>query len=193
LTLTAQVPGDPLGILRPLKLTDPAPAVAPTVPVQVVVAFGVDATTRFPGVVGNVSENATPVRATVLPVGFVSVKVIVEVLLVGMLAGEKALLIAGGARTVTVADVVFPVPPLVEVTAAVVLFCAPAAVPVTFTEKVHVLLAGTVAPDRLIVRVPCVAVIAPPSEAHVPPVNPFGVDITKPAGNVSLKLTPVRL
>jgi hypothetical protein len=99
LTLTVQVPGVPEGMLRLLRLTDAAPAVAPTVPVQVVVALGVAATTRFPGVVGNVSENATPVRATVFTVGFVRVKVMVEVPFTGMVLGEKALLIEGGATT----------------------------------------------------------------------------------------------
>ena len=152
LTVTVQVPGVPLGMLRPLKLTEPAPAVAPTVPVQVVVAPGVPATRRFPGVVGNMSENATPVRATVFTVGFVSVKVIVEVPLTVILAGENALLIVGGDATVTVAVEVLPVPPFVEVTVTELLF-APAVVPVTFTENVHELLGEvvvSVAPDRLI-------------------------------------------
>src|ERR1051326_1961883 len=60
--------------------------------------------------------------------------------------------------------------------------------PVTFTENVQEPLAAIVPPLRLIVFVPCVAVIVP--APHVP-VSPFGVETTRPAGSVSLKATPV--
>jgi len=60
--------------------------------------------------------------------------------------------------------------------------------PVTFTENVQELLAAIVPPLRLITFVPCVAVIVP---APQEPVRPFGVEITRPAGSVSLKPTPV--
>jgi hypothetical protein len=86
------------------------------------------------------------------------------------------------------AEAVPPVPPSVEVTFPVVLFCVPAAIPVTFTEKLQKLLAAIVPPLRLITFVPAVAVIVP---APQDPVNPFGVEITRPAGRVSLKATPV--
>ena len=70
-----------------------------------------------------------------------------------------------------------------------VLFCVPpAAVPVTFTEKVHELLWARVAPVRLMTLVPWVAVMVPPP--HVP-VCPLGVEITRPDGIVSLKPIPV--
>ncbi len=64
----------------------------------------------------------------------------------------------------------------------------PPAVPVTFTEKVHELLAANDAPDKLITFVPCVAVIVPPP--HVP-VSPLGVEIIRPAGKVSLNPIPL--
>src|SRR5262249_59867312 len=70
-----------------------------------------------------------------------------------------------------------------------VLFCGPAAVPVTFTLNVHELLAAIVPPDKLITLVPCVAVIVP---APQEPLSPLGVEITSPAGSVSLKATPLR-
>ena len=88
------------------------------------------------------------------------------------------------------ADAVPPVPPSVEVTFPVVLFCVPAAVPVTFTENVQEELAGSDAPLRLTLPDAAVAVMVPPP--HVP-VKPFGVEITRPAGSVSLNATPVRV
>ena len=53
---------------------------------------------------------------------------------------------------------------------------------------VHELFAAMVPPERLIVLVPAVAVIVPAPQV---PVKPFGVEITRPAGNVSLNATPV--
>src|SRR5689334_2107509 len=92
------------------------------------------------------------------------------------------------AVTVTLADAVLPVPPLVEVTAAVVLLFRPVAVPFTFTEKVHEALAASVAPDRLTAPEPATAVIVPPPQV---PVKPLGVATIIPAGSVSLKAMPV--
>jgi hypothetical protein len=66
----------------------------------------------------------------------------------------------------------------------------PAAVPVTLTENVQDVLCARVAPERLITLVACVAVIVPPPQV---PVRPFGVEITRPAGKVSLNPTPDRL
>ena len=105
-------------------------------------------------------------------------------------AAPKALAIDGGATTAILADAVAPVPPWVEVTLPVVLFLAPAAVPVTFTLNVQVPPPWvTVAPDKLITLVPWMAVIVP--GRHVP-LSPLGVEITRSAGSVSLKPTPVR-
>ena len=138
--------------------------------------------------VGNVSVKATPVSATVFAAGLVMVNVSEVVAFRAMLLGLNTLAIDGGATTLIEAEAVPPVPPSVEVTFPVVLFCVPAAIPVTFTENVQEPLAAIVPPFRLITLVPAVAVIVP--APHVP-VRPFGVEITRPAGRVSLKATPV--
>ncbi len=138
--------------------------------------------------VGSVSVNATPVSVTALAAGLVMVKVNDVVAFSAMPAGLKTLTIDGGATTLIDAEAVPPVPPSVEVTLPVVLFWVPPAAPVTFTEKVHELLAASDAPDRLITFVPCVAAIVPPP--HVP-VSPLGVEIIRPAGKVSLNPIPL--
>ena len=132
-----------------------------------------------------------------VPTGFdagpesVSVTVMVSVAAVptGVLA-VSGLMVVDVVRvvTVTLAEAVFPVPPLVEVTAAVVLFLAPEVVPFTFTEKVQEALAASVAPDRLTELEPATAVMVPPPQV---PLRPFGVLTSKPAGSVSVKATPV--
>ena len=72
--------------------------------------------------VGNVSVNATPVKATVLAAGLVMVKVNDVVAFSAMVFGLKTLAIEGGATTVrTAVLLVVPVPPSVEVIAPVVL------------------------------------------------------------------------
>src|SRR5580658_4777875 len=110
------------------------PAVAVTVPPQLLISpLGVP--TSRP--VGRVSVNATPFSTTVLAAGSPRVKVSVVVPFTAIVVGLNALVIEGGATTVRLAEAVPPVPPCVEVTAPVVLFCCPAAEPVTFTEKVH--------------------------------------------------------
>jgi hypothetical protein len=105
-------------------------------------------------------------------------------------AGEACGLSSGapaGAVTVMVAVAVLAVPPSVEVNAPDVLFLTPAVVPVTFTANVHDPLAASVAPDKLMVPVPCVAVIVPPPHE---PLSPFGVATTNPDGRLSLNPTP---
>jgi hypothetical protein len=64
----------------------------------------------------------------------------------------------------------------------------PDAVPVTFTLKVQEPLAATVAPLRLIVLDPAVAVMVPPPHE---PVSPLGVATTRPLGRLSVNATPV--
>src|SRR5574340_538741 len=106
-----------------------------------------------------------------------------------MIALANALLMVGGATTVTVAVLlVVPVPPSVDVMAPVVLLWTPAVVPFTFTEKLHEPLAAIVPPDRLTLPLPATAVIVP--LPHVP-LRPFGVATTRPPGRVSLKPTPL--
>ena len=160
----------------------PVGAVNVSVPPQTVaLAFG----TVSP--VGSVSVNNTPVRATVFAAGFVIVNVNDVVAFKAIVPGVNTLAIEGGATTLTLAEAVPPVPPFVEVTFPVVLFCVPAAVPVTFTENVQEVLAARDAPDKLMAFVPCVAVIVPPPQL---PVSPFGVEMTRPAGSVSLNAIP---
>src|SRR5438552_14868807 len=95
---------------------------------------------------------------------------------------------SGRGSTITEAVAVFPVPPFAEVTAPVVLTLLPAVVPVTLTVKVQEPLAATVAPARLMLPDPAVAVIVPPPQE---PVSPLGVATISPLGNISVKATPV--
>jgi hypothetical protein len=181
-TVTLNWHWPPAAIVAPVNAI-PVGAVVVNVPPQTV---AVALATVKP--VGSVSLNATPVSATAFAAGFVIVKVSDVVAFRAMLLGLKTLAIDGGATTLMDAEAVPPVPPSTEVTLPVVLFCVPAAMPVTFTENVQELLAAIVPPLRLITFVPCVAVIVP---APQEPVRPFGVEITRPAGSVSLKPTPV--
>src|SRR5260221_12577018 len=76
----------------------------------------------------------------------------------GMLAAPNALMITGGATTVTLALDVFPVPAVVAPTVAL-LFLTPAGVPLTFADTVHDVPGGRLAPldlpaDDTIPRVP---------------------------------------
>lgn len=178
-----------MAIEPPLRLMLPEPAVAVAVPVQVPPRpLGV-ATTRP---VGRVSVNATPASATVLAAGLVRVNVSVETPVDAIAVGLKTLAIVGGATTTIVAVLlVVPVPPSTEVIRPVVLFCVPAAMPCTFTEKVHEPLAGNVPPVRPMVEKPetLPGVMVPvPQE----PVRPLGVGIFNPAGSVSPNWMPVR-
>ena len=82
-----------------------------------------------------------------------------------MLLAPNALPMVGGdtAATVTVAVLLtVPVPPLVELTAPVVLFLIPVVAPVTLTDSVHEPAAATVAPLRLTDALLAVGVNVPP-------------------------------
>jgi hypothetical protein len=137
--------------------------------------------------VGSVSVNATPVSGSTFAAGLVIVNIKEVVAFRLIVEGLNTLAIDGGASTLTLAEAVPPVPPSVEVTLPVVLFCSPAAIPVTLIEKVQEPLAAIDPPDKLITFVPAVAVIVPPQV----PVCPFGVEMINPAGSVSLNATPV--
>src|SRR5687767_13447967 len=73
----------------------------------------------------------------------------------------------------------------------ILLYC-PATLPNTLTEMVQLALAERVAPLRLMLEVPAVAVVVPP--VSVPTVQtvvkPLGVATNKPVGRVSEKPTP---
>jgi hypothetical protein len=88
----------------------------------------------------------------------------------------------GGTTTFVVSDAALPLPKL-DVTADVVFGAVPADTPVTFTLNAQLVFGAKLAPDRLMVLVPAVAVIAPPPHE---PVRPFGVDITNWPGKSSV-------
>jgi len=89
---------------------------------------------------------------------------------------------------VMLAEAVLPLPPSTEVTALVVSFCVPVAVPETFTAKLQEAPPVRVAAERLTLPDPAVAAMAPLPQL---PVNPSGVATSKPLGNVSVKPIPV--
>lgn len=139
--------------------------------------------------VGSVSVNATPVSDTAFAAGLVIVNVSEVVAFRAIEVGLKTFAMEGGPTTLMVAVLLtLPVPPSVEVTLPVVLAFAPAVVPVTFTEKVHEAFAAMVPPARLTVPLPAAAVMVPLPQD---PVRPLGVEMTRPAGSVSLNATPV--
>src|SRR6266567_1474226 len=181
------VPG--VVMLPPDRLMVVVLAVAVTVPPQVLLTPGVEATCR-PFV--KVSENAIPFSAIVLAAGLVIVKVSVVVPFTDIVAAPKALLMVGGATIFSVAVLlVVPVPPSVEVIAPVVFAASPDAAPFTSTLSVHDMLWVTLPPERLITPVPAVAVTVP---LHVLLTLGVGATTNVPVveGNVSLKATPVR-
>ena len=105
-----------------------------------------------------------------------------------MLATPNALMITGGATTVTLAFDVFPVPPCVELTCTL-LFFTPAVVPCTFIVTVHDALAASVPADKLPEDEPATAVAVPP---HVL-LKLFGVATTSPAGRLSVNAIPLNV
>src|ERR1051325_2637921 len=105
-----------------------------------------------------------------------------------MLAAPNAFAMLGGPITVMLAVLlVAPAPLSFDEIGPVVLFCTPAAMPLTFRLMVHELFAARVPPVKLIEPDPAAAVAVPPPLL----VQPLGVATTKPAGSVSLKATPV--
>ena len=173
------------GIVPPVRLTLPPAAVA--VPPHVLVIPG-DAATVIPD--GRVSVNATPVSDRVLAAGSLRVNVRVVEPLIGITGAPKALAIVGGATTVRIAVAVFPSPPSFEFTALVTFVLRPAVVPVTLTENWHEVSPARVAPERLIMPLPAVAVIVPPP--HEREIT-LGVATTTPAGKESVNPMPVKV
>jgi hypothetical protein len=187
-TFTENVQEPPAAIVPPERLTTEKPETVPVVivpephdPVSPFV-FG----TARPA--GSVSPKPTPVSATVA-FGLVMVKVRVVVPFRLMLAAPNALAILGGPITVMLAVLLgAPAPLSVDEIGPVVLFCTPAATPVTFRLIVHEVFAASVPPARLIDPDPAAAVTVPLQVV----VRLFGVATCSPAGSVSLNATPVR-
>jgi hypothetical protein len=185
-TLTENVQDAPAGRVPPDKLTEDAPAVAVMVPTPHVPVTTLGVETTNPA--GRVSVKVIPVMLPAV-LGFVTVKLRLVLAPIARVAAPKLLLIVGGPNTVTLAEAVFPVPPLVDV-AATELPCSPAVIPVTFTLKTQESPATSDAPDKLTVDAPAVAVMVP--ESHVPLIE-LGVETTNPAGSISVNAIPVRV
>lgn len=119
------------GIVMPVKFKAVAPAksVFGVVPTQVPVTAPPAAL-----ILASVSENEAFVNAPVV-LGFVSVKVTVEVPPATIDVGLKAFVMVGGATTVRFAVAAVPGLLLVVVTVLVVLVLSPTVVPVTVTLK----------------------------------------------------------
>ena len=176
--------------VAPDRLMTPVPAAAAMVPPphEPVRPFGVD--TTIPE--GNVSVKPTPVR--VPPGGPLGLPIwnardaVPPTAIEGMpndlvIVGEEL----GGASTVRNAVALPPAPAFVWM-GLVKLTFPPAAVPVTLTENVHEAPCASVAPERMMLLVPAVAVMVPPPHE---PLRPFGVDTTSPDGSESVKPTPL--
>ena len=176
-----EIAHEPAATVPPDKLIELDPATAEVVPLHVLLrAFGVE-TTRP---VGRLSVNAKPVRPTEFELLMVNVRLVLAFSKIEL--APKALLMVGGVATVMLADAVLPVPPLVELTAPVVLFFRPEVVPVTPTPIVHEVFTPTVPPLRETLPLPAVAVTVPPQELVT-----LGVLATiNPAGKVSVNAKP---
>ena len=187
ITCTVTVQEPPAAIVPPLNVSVVSPGLGANVPPQVVLA-PVGESTCNPE--GSTSVNDTPVRA-VPELGLLIVNVNIEkVPLIKMLPGLNALLIVGGATTVRVAVLLAtPVPPSFDCGAFVVLFFAPAVVPVTFTLRVQDVPGASVPPPKFSVVSPGVAFHVP---VHVVR-GLAGFATCNPAGKLSEKLTPVNV
>ena len=175
-TVTVQEPD--AGIVPPESATLVPPLVAVTAPPAQLVAPVAGVALTRPG--GYVSVNAAPVIAVAF--GLVNVTVSVEVPLMPIEVGLKALVTTGPFNTVSVAEAPAAVPVSVA-TAPVLLRYAPAAALATLTVTVHEPLAGIVPLASATLLRLLAAVTAPP--AHV--VAPLAAAVfTSPAGYVSV-------
>jgi len=180
-TFTEIVQEAPCTSVPPVRLTVEDPAVAVTVPPQAPVnPFGVETTSPA----GSVSVKLMPVSVDTA-FGFMMVKLRLTFAFSGTVGAPKLFVIEGGPITSTLALDVFPVS--TGVVTVTELFFNPMVSPVTFTEKVQVAPLARVAPARVTVDDPAVAVMVPPPQVLV---NPLGVETTRPAGSVSVKAIP---
>jgi len=156
-TLIATVQEAPGVSEAPDKLMAPPPELAEGVPEQVLLnPLGLATTTPD----GKESEKAMLFSVTT-ELGLLMLKVRLVLPPTGMSEAPKALLMVAGSPTFTVAEAVLPVPPLVELTAPLVLFFCPSVVPVTFTTTVQEELTGIDPPLKEMELVPAVAVTVP--------------------------------
>jgi hypothetical protein len=183
-TFTEKVHDPEAAIEPPDRLTVPVPAVAVIVPPPQLPVNPLGVLMFIPS--GKVSVKATPLRTTVV-FGLEIVKFRVVVPESRIVVAPNALVIEGGATTVMLAVPFVPAPPLAEVIVTV-LFSTPGVVPVTLTENEQLAPAARDAPVRVTIEVPEVAVIVPPPQL---PVRLLGVDITNPAGTLSVTEIPV--
>ena len=162
----------------------PLPALAEIVPAPHVPLSPLGVATTNPA--GSVSVNETPVTPDDA-LGFVIVNVNAVVPFCNSVLAPNTLLIVTVLTTDTVAFDGAPAPALAEETVTL-LFFAPSVVPVTLTANVHCAPPASVAPDRLTLPLPAVAVIVPPPQL---PVRPLGVATVSPAGSASVNAIPV--
>jgi hypothetical protein len=167
----------PAATPAPLRLTEEEPATAVAVPLQVVLSpLGVATTNPA----GKLSIKAKPVRV-VVALGLWMVKVRLVVPFSGIVDAPKTFVMAGAARTVSVAEEVVP-PAAVELMVTL-LTKTPSVVALTFTVIVHAP-AGRLALLKLTLAAPAVAVTVPPQEL----VTPGVAATTRPVGKASVKL-----
>src|SRR5689334_7074299 len=174
--LAASVPPD--------KLNVPEPAVAVAVPPHVLLRPDGVAITRP---AGKLSVNDSPVRLT-LVFGLVMLMVSDVVPFSGILVAPNCLVTVAGEATISVAVLlVAPVPPLVELTAPVVLVTVPDCVPVTFTTIVQVAPGVAIDPPVRLIEVELAAAVTVPPQVLLTP----GVEATcSPLVSVSLNAIP---
>ncbi len=186
-TFTLNVQEPLMGSAAPDKLTEFEPEMAAIAPPPHDPVWLAGVPTTNPD--GKMSVNPTPARASRLAAGFVIVNVRVVVPFRGIGLVPNAIVIKGGNKTVTLADAVAPVPPSVDVTAVVVVFCSPVARPVTFTLNEQELLAGMVPPERLTMLEPATALMVPAPQNPVRPL--LGVATIKAGGRLSVTAMPL--
>jgi hypothetical protein len=176
-----------------MKMQLPPAAIVP--PVSVIVAGAVVVTVPPPqpltepfttvNPAGSVSVTVTPVSPTV-EFGLVIVKLSMLVPFSGIVAASNDFMIVGGATTVIGAVLLVPPgPDSLELTLPVVFDFTPAVAPVTVTLNVHIPPLAMDPPLKLIRFPPLVVTVPPPHAADEP------LATVNPAGNVSVKLTPV--
>jgi len=156
-TFTTRLQDAPGASDAPDKLIAPLPLAAERFPPQVLLT-PLGLATDIPA--GNWSKKLMPCSVTT-ELGLLMMKVRVVAAFAEITDAPNALLMVGGKATLTLAEAVFPVPPLVELTLLVVLFFRPSAAPVTFTVTVQEVLTANVAPVMEMELLPPVAVTVP--------------------------------